>query len=399
MNKKLKFAVAYAITFCLIFAMVPATAFAAVDLRATTLSDSFSSNNSAGSEHEQVDVTTSGSTITVEYKSALKGVKYRVGLREVGQSGSWTPVKQDLVASNTGFTVQLDTSYQPSGTYYLLVARAATNTQAQGYDYIGGSHGYVFVGVPIKVSSGTAAVVKYSKILSSNKSKRAASAKKGYKAYKTKSAKALSDMTFVFKGDDKKLPSASARRAYFKKVSDSVVGKTKDPYEQMRMLYTYVTSNFYYDTIAFEKHSGQHINPYLNLKKFCGNLSSSNSVKTSSKKAKVATTCVGYSAMLIALARAQNIPAKLVYGHALTTPWNTWATESNIKKRDHWWVEVYLNGRWMIMDPTRGTNATWNRTTKKWEKKAADELLTLNYFDPSLEFFSNTHYIHGYYKS
>ena len=396
MNKKLKFAVAYAITFCLIFAMVPATAFAAVDLRATT-TNSFSSNNSGGSE--QVDVTTSGSTITVEYKSALKGVKYRVGLRGIGEDASWTAVRTDLVASNTRFTVQLDTSYQPNGTYYLLVARAATNTQAQGYDYIGGSHGYVFVGVPIKVSSGTAAVVKYSKILSSNKSKRAASAKKGYKTYKTKSAKALSDMTFVFNGYDKKQPSEATRRAYFKKVSDSVVGKTKDPYEQMCKLYTYVTSNFYYDTIAFEKHSGQHINPYLNLKKFRDNLSSSNSVKTSSKKAKVATTCVGYSAMLIALARAQNIPAKLVYGHALTTPWNTWTTESNIKKRDHWWVEVYLNGRWMIMDPTRGTNATWDSTTKKWEKKAADELLTLNYFDPSMEFFSNTHYIHGYYKS
>ena len=396
MNKKLKFAVAYAITFCLIFAMVPATAFAA-DVRATTTTNSFSSNSSGGSE--QADVSTSGSTITVEYESALKGVKYRVGLREVGQSGSWTPVKQDLVASNTGFTVHLDTSYQPDGTYYLLVARAATNTQAQGYDYIGGSHGYVFVGVPIKVSSGRAAVVTYSGMVSNNKSKRSASAKKGYKTYKTKSAKALSDISFVFNGYDKKQPSEATRRAYFKKVSDSVVGKTKDPYEQMRMLYTYVTSNFYYDTISFKNQSRQHINPYLNLKKFRDNLSSSNSVKTSSKNAKVATTCVGYSAMLIALARAQNIPAKLVYGHALTTPWDTWTTESNIKKRDHWWVEVYLNGRWMIMDPTRGTNATWNRTTKKWEKKSADEMLTLNYFDPSMEFFSNTHYIHGYYKS
>ncbi|MBS7406173.1 MAG: hypothetical protein KIG15_00790, partial [Coriobacteriales bacterium] len=132
MNKKLKFAVAYAITFCLIFAMVPATAFAAVDLRATT-TNSFSSNNSGGSE--RVDVTTSGSTITVEYKSARKGVKYRVGLRGIGENASWTAVKTDLVASNTGFTVQLDTSYQPNGTYYLLVARAADGAQAQGYDY------------------------------------------------------------------------------------------------------------------------------------------------------------------------------------------------------------------------------------------------------------------------
>ena len=395
MTKKLRFAVACAVTFCLIFAMVPATALAAVNLRATTTTNSFSSNNSGGSE--QVDVTTSGSTITVEYKSALKGVKYRVGLRGIGQNGSWTPVKQELVASNTRFTVQLDTSYQPNGTYYLLVARAATNTQAQGYDYIGGSHGYVFVGVPIKVSSGNAAVVTYSNMLSSNESKRAASAKKGYKAYKTSSAKALSDIAFVFKGYDEKLPSASTRRAFFKKVSDEVIGKTTDQYEQMLKIYTYVTSNFYYDTISFNTSSAQHINPYLNLKKFRSNLSSSNSVKTSSKKAKVATTCVGYSAMLIALARAQGIPAKLVYGHALTTPWDTWTTEkSDIKKRDHWWVEVYINKRWMIMDPTRGTNATWNRTTNKWEKKAADELLTLNYFDPSMEFFSNTHYIHGY---
>lgn len=395
MNKKLTFAVACAVTFCLIFATVPATAFAA-DLRATELTDSFSSNNSGGSE--QVDVTTSGSTITVVYKSALKGVKYRVGLREIGQSGSWT-VKTDLVASNTGFTAQLDTSSEPDGTYYLLVARAATDAQAQGYDYIGGSHGYVFIGVPINVSSGNAAVVTYSTILSNNESKRAASAKKGYKTYTTNSAKALADMAFVFKGYDKKLPSAATRRAYFKKVSDSVVGKTTDPYEQMIKLYTYVTSNFYYDTIAFQNGTRQHINPYLNLKKYRSNLSSSNSVKTSSKKAKVATTCVGYSAMLIALARAQGIPAKLVYGHCLTSPWNTWTTESDISTRDHWWVEVYINGRWMIMDPTRGTNATWNRSTNKWEKKAADSLLTYNYFDPSPEFFSNTHRILGYYKS
>ncbi|MGN0077382.1 MAG: transglutaminase family protein [Coriobacteriales bacterium] len=394
MTKKLRFVVACAITFCLIFAMAPAAAFAA-DLTATKYVDSFSSNNSGGTE--QVDVTTSGSTVTVEYKSALKGVKYRVGLREIGKTGSWMKgAYQDLVASNTGFTAQLNTSYQPDGTYYLLVARAANETQAQGYDYIGGSHGYVFIGVPIKVSSGTASVVEYSAMMSNNESKRAASAKKGYKRYVTKSAKALSDIAFVFTGYDKKKPSESTRRTYFKKVSDSVVGNTKNSYEKMRKLYTYVTSNFYYDTIAFANSSKQHINPYLNLKKYRDNLSSTNSVKTSGKKAKVATTCVGYSAMLIALARAQNIPAKLVYGHSLTSPWNTWTTESDIKSRDHWWVEVYLDGRWMIMDPTRGTNATWNRTTNKWEKKAADELLTYNYFDPSMEFFSNTHYIHGY---
>ncbi|MDO4501850.1 MAG: transglutaminase-like domain-containing protein [Coriobacteriia bacterium] len=392
MHRKLTTAVACVTAATLISASLPVTALAA-SLRATTESSSFDSNYFTSSE--QVNVTTSGTSLTVKYRSALKGVKYRVGLRNVGTSARWY-AKGDFTASNKGFTVKLNTAKQSNGTYYLVIARAANASQAQGWSYIGGAHGYAFIGVPIKITSGKPKVVKYSTIMSQNKAKRAASAKKGTSRYKSTSAKALSDISWVFNGYDAYLPSESERRSYFKAVSKSVVGKTTNPYMKMRKIYTYCAGNFYYDTLAFQNHSRQHINPYTNLKKYRRNLSSSNSQATSGKRAKVATTCIGYASMLIALARAQGIPAKLVYGHALTSPWNTWSTESNIDKRDHFWAEVYLDGRWMIMDPTRGTNAKWNRSSNTWEKKAAGKLLTYNYFDPTLTFFSNTHRIFGY---
>lgn len=394
MHRKLTMTVACLATASLITASLPVTALAA-SLRATAETSSFDSNYRSSSE--QVKVTTSGTTLTVSYRSALKGVKYRVGLRRVGTSASWQ-TKKDLVASNQGFTVKLSCAKQSAGTFYLVIARAANSSQAKGWEYIGGSHGYAFIGIPVKVSKGRPKVVKYPTIISQNKEKRAASAKKGTKRYVSTSAKALSDMTWVFNGYDANLPSESTRRSYFKAVSKDVVGSTTNPYMKMRKIYCYVAGNFYYDTLAFANHSRQHINPYLNLKKYRGNLSSSNSRKTSGKRARVATTCIGYASMLIALARAQGIPAKLVYGHALTSPWNTWSTESNINTQDHWWAEVYLDGRWMIMDPTRGTNAKWNRSTNTWEKKAAGTLLTYNYFDPGLTFFSNTHRIFGYYS-
>lgn len=394
MHRKRTTALCCVLAAALASACFPQAALAA-SVRSTSTTTSFSSNYSTGSE--KVSVTTSGSTITVSYKSALKGVKYRVGLRSVGTSGRWG-AHTDLTAKNTGFTAKVSTKSQKSGTYYLMIARAATSAQAKGWSYIGGSHGYVFMGVPIKVSAGKPKVVRYSTVMSQNKSKRTASAKKGTKRYVTSSAKALNDMTWVFTGYDSKLPSASARQKYFKKTSNAVVGKTTNPYAKMKKIYSYVAGSFYYDTLAFANSSRQHINPYLNLRKYNENLTSSNSRATSTKRAKVATTCVGYASMLIALARAQGIPAKLVYGHALTSPWNTWSTESNISSRDHWWAEVYVDGRWMIMDPTRGTNAKWNRSSNTWEKKAADNLLTLNYFDPGLTFFSNTHRIFGYYS-
>lgn len=393
MHRKLTFAVACVVAASLITASLPATALAA-SVRTTSLSTSFDANYRSSSE--QVKVTTSGTTLTVTYRSALKGVKYRVGLRKVGTSASWQ-TKKDLVASNRGFTVKLSCAKQSSGTFYLVIARAANATQAKGWEYIGGSHGYAFIGIPVKVSSGKPKVVKYPTVIKQNQERMAASAKKGTKRYVSASAKALADMTWVFNGYDAYLPSESTRSAYFKAVSKDVVGSTTNPYMKMRKIYTYVAGNFYYDTLAFANSSRQHVNPYLNLKKYRKNQSSSNSQR-STKRAKVATTCVGYSAMLIALARAQGIPAKLVYGHALTSPWNTWSTESGINTRDHWWVEVYLDGRWMIMDATRGTNAKWNRSTNVWEKKAAGKLLTYNYFDPTLTFFSNTHRIFGYYS-
>ncbi len=56
-------------------------------------------------------------------------------------------------------------------------------------------------------------------------------------------------------------------------------------------------------------------------------------------------SCNGKSRLFVALARLNNLPARLVGGIIL---------ENSRKKTSHQWVEVYLNDHWITFDPTNG---------------------------------------------
>jgi len=58
-----------------------------------------------------------------------------------------------------------------------------------------------------------------------------------------------------------------------------------------------------------------------------------------------AASCNGKSRLFVALARLNNIPARLVGGLIL---------ENAQKKTSHQWIEVYINGHWVPFDPTNG---------------------------------------------
>jgi len=149
--------------------------------------------------------------------------------------------------------------------------------------------------------------------------------------------------------------------------------------------------------VAFQTHSNQYADPYENIRNFEYGLTSVNS-----QGGRVYTTCQGYSAIVIALARAQGIPARMVYGHRAAVPSNDWTLEENVSTRDHWWVEAWADGRWIFIDPTVGTTNKYVSTTGKWTSTG---LTNYTYFDPSEEQIATSHlyfniypdYRFGYY--
>lgn len=291
-----------------------------------------------------------------------------------------------------------------AGTYNLTIARATTTKDAnvsKGAKWsngtLSGSKGYAYKEFLLTVKSGDSnnlKAVKYDEVIANNDRVRATNA-----STSSFTSKTLDEMPFVFWNVSGQDASKSEQAAYFEEVAKSVTAGASSDYNKALKIYEYVGGNFYYDVLAFSSSSAkQYANPYCNLYNLRNNIASENSVK-GSKKAKVATTCQGYSAMVIALARASGIPARLVYGHHLSQPIAIWANESKVSNRDHFWAELYVNGRWMIVDANAGTNAKWKRSSVSqsgtWEFGG---LMTYAGFDPTPEVFSNSYSYNGVYN-
>lgn len=90
--------------------------------------------------------------------------------------------------------------------------------------------------------------------------------------------------------------------------------------------------------------------------------------------------CEGYSNLTAALHRALGIPAKVIRGIALLPGQTTWGTKMN-----HAWNEIYVDGRWMVMD------TTWDAGSVNFQTRSFTFRLRDKYFDPSPEIFSLDH--------
>lgn len=105
--------------------------------------------------------------------------------------------------------------------------------------------------------------------------------------------------------------------------------------------------------------------------------------------------CSGFANAYAALCRASGIPCLLVSGY--TTDVNSasapvWNEEAiNTEKPNHAWNEIYVDGRWIIVDTTWDCGNQW----KNGEKQEMHEIFHL-YFDANLEFFSMNHKILSY---
>ena len=103
------------------------------------------------------------------------------------------------------------------------------------------------------------------------------------------------------------------------------------------------------------------------------------------------SVCQGYADLCAALLRAEGIPTKVTNGYAMgagtTGMWTD--TIMNSDDSNHAWNEAFVDGRWIVFD------STWDSNNKYayGEFSEGTGLTAYAYFDPTIEMFSNTHYI------
>ncbi|MDW0109783.1 transglutaminase domain-containing protein [Sporosarcina aquimarina] len=134
-------------------------------------------------------------------------------------------------------------------------------------------------------------------------------------------------------------------------LANDLMKESMSDYEKAKSVYEYTARNISYDVNKFEN---------------IGNEWDDSALKTLNLKSGI---CVDYSYLAIALLRAAGMEARYIVG--------TTGIDSN--STNHAWVEVKVDKRWLIMDPTWGAGYVEN-----------DQFVpsyTEDYFDPAPEMF------------
>jgi hypothetical protein len=205
----------------------------------------------------------------------------------------------------------------------------------------------------------------------------------------------LKDISYFLKNpsNDKTASSlTSAQVSYIRKVADKVTKGATTDYEKAQKIYEFVATNFYYDNLAHQKGINQYGHPYYNLY----NRANKKKSKNSDASGRVGMVCFGYANMVLALARAEKIPARLVEGKHLTLFNNLWSElkVSEINQSSHWWPQLYIDGEWITVDANAGTMNAWDRSS--FSAKGTyrySGLVSYCGFDPSDEILGNAYFI------
>ena len=146
-------------------------------------------------------------------------------------------------------------------------------------------------------------------------------------------------------------------------------------YEKVLALHDWICSYMYYDVDSL---ASDEAPPYY----------ATDIVK--SRKA----VCLGFATLMASLCRSIDIPCNVVSGYALGVGNDTAWTDTSIAtdEQNHAWNEVYVDGRWMIVD------TTWDCANKIENGEMNKGEVSHLYFDANLQFFSNNHKILEYSK-
>lgn len=409
MRKRTRKGITMALLVALLVTVFPAElSFAAVpdEIREPAKVTTFKSTANFDQEYLRAYVTEEDDRVLkVVYRTPLETSLFRLSLYRVGEDKGdidldifIQPKMQDASDGtptyNFTYYLNMEGLEVPDGRYTIYIRRCATEADAANLKYTGS--GVLNKNLVLDVENGQVSILRYMDVISYNREIMAIGQAYDTSRYLDQN---LEDIRFVLRNPatDVYASMTHDKISYIEDISHRVTSGAYTNYDKLRKIYEYTASNFYYDSVAFQTHSNQYADPYDNIRSFEYGLTSANS-----QQGRVYTTCQGYSAIFIALARAQGIPARMVYGHRAAVPSNDWITESNINVRDHWWVEAWVDGRWIFVDPTVGTTNKYNSSTGKWTTTG---LTNYTYFDPTEEQIATSHlyfniypdYRYGYY--
>ena len=388
---------------CFLFSLLPVTAFAEQTKWTQTDSVSTSKDYASLMNGEYYEAKTpSGEKNALYVKGkAQQGVKtLRIALYNIAKKSNYINVFVQP-ASNGSFEVKINTaagnttvpeaingkvfsgadkawdsrpgykevSKMPKGMYLLRITSAKTtadadvcNGAAWSKGTLGGEHGFVWNTAMLYVSGSDndPKLIEFTDIV--NRAKKTQSAADADNPRYTDVY--LKDMSYLLKDANfNSKPMTADRVAYIKKVAESIASGASNDAAKLAKIYSYVTTNFYYDHYAYDlyirtggKSNIQCVNPYDNLYNQRNKIASTNSTADG----KVATVCDGYASMIVALCRSLGIPARSVYGCRNDTS-DGLTSQVNTANKNHWWAEVYINGRWVTVDAERGSLNSWNR--------------------------------------
>ena len=153
------------------------------------------------------------------------------------------------------------------------------------------------------------------------------------------------------------------------RTAESITRDIETNYDKARAIHEYVAETLYYDL------------------DYANRITASTAVTAQEVYDKGVAVCEGYVNLTIALLRAVGIPAVSVEGYALdiNDPAEDW-DNADAKISNHNWLEAYVDGRWIVMDPT------WDSlNTVKNGKKISASNDYYGFFDITPELLSATH--------
>lgn len=358
MSTKFKYGariIAILITACMIFASVPPIEASAASMTDRTYVDSMTIGNNAEDIVTITKVEPFVLNVSCTHSLAYDGMD----IRAYEHGTNTYSVKPQYVKYGLGAGESWEKDFYftaEPGDHKLVV-----------YKNDGGNYKPYVDRITVEVTESGVKLIDYSAIREQNTKIRASGS--SVESYKNTSLQDFKYMLFNKEGST----SSSTRRDikdstesdYYKKIADSIISAEDSDYTKLRKLYAYVADKLYYDNY---KTKAPYDDPYYNLRHI-NKLGETKGYNWSSGK--VAAQCDGYAGLYIALVRSQGIPARMVSGNLLSSSGESWENEAKksggVKRTTHCWVQAYVDGRWIEIDPCRATlnkrnsDGTWTK--------------------------------------
>lgn len=158
------------------------------------------------------------------------------------------------------------------------------------------------------------------------------------------------------------------------KVNALIAGVT-DSKQKVMIIHDWIADNIYYNEDAYNA-------SIQNRKPITWDLANSKDVY----ETKLAV-CAGYADLFQAMVREAGIPCRTINGYTIQLGSKTSWENVDSSEIQHAWNEVYINGRWIIID------VTWDTRNRYENNKFVNDEKTHVYFDPTLDNFSLDHKI------